>query len=651
MPPIQGWFKSRKPLQASRKKYYEDIFGEKNAEEELEGVHILDSDSDSDPGVFSRRVKRQPREKTKTTLWDNNKNQSDRGDKRGTADGDEIVAPRIDRSTVVTIDDDDSELEEQFVVDLRKHAQGPDNKNDEDDIEGPGNNQNQIDAAFLAEIKKYAAPPPINNQSNDELLDKINGRGENLMDLLEAEYRADGDTAQEFANQSPLGPWKTFEPTSDAASAVPSIEQPGDGRDRETSDEPTDRPSVEEPDDAIDIGAIDGVAVLATGRTSTTSAIREHSWDPSQGSDYVYSDEEADDGLSHANSQGEGLDNSIPDAGDEDEESHIDDAGINEIRNDTHDEQHLRSEVQRESGDETAELMRTRIDLSSGSEDDNDDTQEFIDLTSPIRNSSEGPSIERIFSSKAYKLDLETHDSLTSLEREENSSRTKKRRFGLFASRPSPSIEVEAELSDEEPPRRLRDLVRERAREKEEREVAKKKARYDLRPRQQQNNYDKAPLSRKDASIVEDSDLETDEAEEHQASRRITRSMTINTSARKPIPRWRAARKTAWVTKDDAQRRSLSQHIVQVVVPKTIDRSIWESVPSSTSTPQTERRRLSTVDEDLATLEGEQRIASALAGKGMKRMVPNNINEEGTISNNLDVSRNRKQEIPIVLIE
>lgn len=141
MTPIQGWFKSRKPLQASRKKYYEDIFGEKNAEEELEGVHILDSDSDSDPGVFSRRVKRQPREKTKTTLWNNNKNQSDRGDKRGTADGDEIVAPRVDRSTgtriaepksdqemltdkrlVVTIDDDDSDVGEQFVVDLRKHG-------------------------------------------------------------------------------------------------------------------------------------------------------------------------------------------------------------------------------------------------------------------------------------------------------------------------------------------------------------------------------------------------------------------------------------------------------------------------------------------------------------------------------------------------
>lgn len=471
------------------------------------------------------------------------------------------------------------------------------------------------------------------------------------MDLLEAEYRADGGTAQEFANQSPLDPLKIFEPTSDAASAVPSIEQPGDGRDRETSDEPIDRPSVEEPDDAIDIGANDSVAVLATGRNSTTNAIREHSWDPSQGSDYVYSDEEADDGLSHANLQGEGLDNSIPDAGDEDEESHIDDAGINEIRNDIHDEQHLRSEAQRESDDETAELIRTRIDLSSGSEDDNDDTQEVIDLTSPIRSSGEEPSIERIFSSKPYKLDLETHDSSTS-ERKENSSRTKKRRFGLFASRPSPSIEVEPELSDEEPPRRLRDLVRERAREKEEREVAKKKARYNLRPRQQQNNYDKTPLSRNNAPIAEYPDLETDdEAEEHQASRRITRSMTINTSARKPIPRWKAARKTAWVTKDDAQRRRLSHHIVQIVVPKTVDRSIWGSVPSSMPTPQTERRRSSTVDGDLATLEGEQRIASALAGKGMKRMVPNNINEEGTISNNLDVSRNRKQEIPIVLIE
>jgi hypothetical protein len=140
MAPIQGWFKSRKPLRVSRKSYYEDIFGEKNPEEELEGVHILGSDSDSDPGVFSRRSRRQGRKKPRITLRQSNKDRSDRGNKIGTADGDEVVAPRVDRNTgtrtaepdsdhgmlanknsVVTIDDD-SDVEEQFVVDLQKHG-------------------------------------------------------------------------------------------------------------------------------------------------------------------------------------------------------------------------------------------------------------------------------------------------------------------------------------------------------------------------------------------------------------------------------------------------------------------------------------------------------------------------------------------------
>lgn len=140
MAPIQGWFKSRKPLRVSRKSYYEDIFGEKNPEEDLEGVHIIDSDSDSDPGVFSRRSRRQSRKKPRITLRQSNKDQSDRGNKIGTADGDEVVAPRVDRNTgtrtaepdsdhgmlanknsVVTIDDN-SDVEEQFVVDLRKHG-------------------------------------------------------------------------------------------------------------------------------------------------------------------------------------------------------------------------------------------------------------------------------------------------------------------------------------------------------------------------------------------------------------------------------------------------------------------------------------------------------------------------------------------------
>lgn len=140
MPPIRGWFKARKPLQASRKKYYEDIFGEKNPEEDLEGVHILDSESESDPEFSSRKARRQAREKPRFTLRQSNKDQSDREQAMETADSDEIVAPRVDRTTgtrtletksnrrmlvdkrLAVAVDDDSDVDDLFVADLREHG-------------------------------------------------------------------------------------------------------------------------------------------------------------------------------------------------------------------------------------------------------------------------------------------------------------------------------------------------------------------------------------------------------------------------------------------------------------------------------------------------------------------------------------------------
>ncbi|KAH0031558.1 hypothetical protein KCU78_g2797, partial [Aureobasidium melanogenum] len=620
MPPIQNWFKSRKPLRVSRKSYYEDIFGEKNPEEELEGVHIIDSDSDSDPGVFSRRSRRQGRKKPRITLRQREKKQADRGNKIGTADGDEAVAPRVDRNTVVTIDDD-SDVEEQFVVDLQKHARGPDNKNNEDDIEGPESNQNEIDAAFMAEIKKSAAPPPpIDNGSNDELLERINRR------------------AQEFAEQSPLGPLESLE---DAANPLPSIEQ----RDRETSDEPTGRSSLGVPDDATDIGAIDSVAVMGTGRTSTTVAIREHSWDPSQGSDYVYSDEEAVNGLEHAKPIYESLrndndqDEDLHDTDDEDKESQVDKTQDDE----TYDGGHIISDVQRETNDGTAELFSTHEGSPVSSKDDNDDNnnREVIDLVSPSSCSSEEPPIRRTRSSRPSIYSLRNGFDVTTSPGFDETWPRKTRPFGLFASNAKPSIEPDRELSDDTPPRRLRDLVRKRAREREEREIAKKKIRYDLRPRRQQDNNE-VSLSRGNASMAERLDSETDDAE---GPRRVTRSMTARTeSLKKPIPRFKAARKSAWplVPKDNSYRRKSAGQIVQVIVPKVVDRSTWSSTPS----PRTERRQLPAINEDLVTFEGENKMEPALAGKGIKRMTPNEeIDEEAT------VSKNGKQNLQFILID
>ncbi|KAG9554681.1 hypothetical protein KCU71_g8170, partial [Aureobasidium melanogenum] len=577
MAPIQGWFKSRKSLRVSRKSYYEDIFGEKNPEEELEGVHILGSDSDSDPGVFSRRSRRQGHKKPRIALRQSNKDRSDRGNKMDTADGNELATPRIDRSTVVTIDDDDSDVGEQFVTDLQKHAQGPDNKNNEDDIEGPESNQNEIDAAFMAEVKKYAAPPPpIDNGSNDELLERINRR------------------AQEFAKQSPLGPLESLE---DAANPLPSIEQPDDRHDRETSDEPTGRSSVGVPDDATDIGAIDSVAVMGTGRTSTTDAIREYSWDPSQGSDYVYSDEEAMNGLGHAKPLHESLRND----NDQDEDLHDtadeDKSQIDRTQDrDTHDGGHLISDVQRGTSDRIAELVSTHDDSSVSSEED-DDSQQIIDLTSPTRLSSEESPIRRIRSFRQSTYGLRDRVLSASPERDEGPTRTKKTRFGLFISNPRPGFEPDlSELSDDSSPRRLRDLVQERRRDKEQ-ASARKRPRYNLRPRGQQESYKGSRLEG-----IPMADEMASETEERPPPRRITRSMrTKKQSPKKPILRFKAARKSAWplVPKDDTStsRRELSRPVVEVVVSKIVDRSTWEITPSAGSSAQPEPPALY---EDLA---------------------------------------------------
>jgi hypothetical protein len=56
MPQIKGWFKARKTLHNRRKVYYEDVYGHKNSEEDLEGVHILDSESDSESEIFRRQA-------------------------------------------------------------------------------------------------------------------------------------------------------------------------------------------------------------------------------------------------------------------------------------------------------------------------------------------------------------------------------------------------------------------------------------------------------------------------------------------------------------------------------------------------------------------------------------------------------------------
>lgn len=435
---------------------------------------------------------------------------------------------------------------------------------------------------------------------------------------------------------------------------------PDDRNGRGAPDHPIDRLLVEVVNHATD----EGVNKVGNFGESSPAAVvqRDHSWDPSQGSDYVYSDEEAEDrrentDLRHEHPHNENNhdinhDDDRLDKGDEDREFHIDDATLDKTR--SHDEQILISEVQNESRNGPAKLVSTRQDSPRASENDNDD-KEVIDLTSPTPPASEETPLRTTRSFRFSSQGFGSHDSSTSPEYDRGLTRTRKRPFGLFASKPGSSVEADFDgLSDGTPPRRLRDLVRERARKRLQ-EAPMDKARYNLRPRRQHKSYNTVLLFDESASVANKSDSGTeDEAEETHKPRRTTRSMAARVSVKKPIPRFKAARKSAWtlVPRDDT-RRSASRQIVEVVIPRAVDRSACGLTRSSTSPTRIERRQPSAVNKASVILKGEHKLGLALAGKGMKRTIPNNtrIDEEENISNRHDVSEKGKQEMPFVLID
>lgn len=407
-------------------------------------------------------------------------------------------------------------------------------------------------------------------------------------------------------------------------------------------------------DDALSSGAFDGETVKNTSRPSI-AAVRKHSWDPSQGSDYVYSDVEAEDDVRDTNHQEQNLRSDMhQDEGlhDNDRESQMDNITMGETEDeDSYDGERSVSGLKGETSDGTAKIVSTHRDSSVDFEDD-DEVQEVVDLTSPARASSEESAIRsRLL--RPSRLDFGDHHSTTSPEPVEALSRTRKRRFGVFASNPRPSIEPDlGDLSDDTRPRRLHDLVRQRRREKEERAVATKRARYNLRPHQQQKGFHQTSLVGYTAGKWSS---ETDsETEEMQTSRRVTRSMTAKQeSVKKPIARFKAARKTAWAAmglapKDDIHRSRSYRPVVEVVIPKVVDRSTW----SSTSTSQIERKQPPAMDENLVTQDSKRKLALALSGRGVKRMTEHNENDEEEATNNRSsVSRNGRQVLELVLID
>lgn len=407
-------------------------------------------------------------------------------------------------------------------------------------------------------------------------------------------------------------------------------------------------------DDTLSSGAFDGEIVKNTSRPSI-AAVREHSWDPSQGSNYVYSDEEPEEDVRDTNRQEQNLRSDMhQDEGlhDNDGESQMDNITMGEAEDDDScDGERSVSGLKGETSNGTAKIVSTHRDSSVDFEDD-DEVQEVVDLTSPTRASSEEPAI-RSRRSRPSRLDFGDYRSTTSPEPVEALIRTRKRRFGVFASNPRPSIEPDlGDLSDDTRPRRLHDLVRQRRREKEERAVATKRARYNLRPRQQQKGFHQTSLIGYTAGKW--SSETYSETEEMQTSRRVTRSMTAKQeSVKKPIPRFKAARKTAWaamgiIPKDNINRSRSSRQVVEVVISKLVDRSTW----SSTSSPQEEPKQLPAMHEELFTHDNKRKLALALSGRGVKRMTEHNENDEEEATNNRSsVSRNGRQVLELVLID
>ena len=116
MAQIEHWFRAKKSLRRKRV-YYEDIHGYKNPEEEIEGVDILASESDFEVEITS--PKRRVRNKTGNTLR-NDINTVDNDQTMESNNGHRGMNPTVDE--VITIDDDDSDVDELFIADLQRHG-------------------------------------------------------------------------------------------------------------------------------------------------------------------------------------------------------------------------------------------------------------------------------------------------------------------------------------------------------------------------------------------------------------------------------------------------------------------------------------------------------------------------------------------------
>ncbi|KAI5250180.1 hypothetical protein E4T43_00155 [Aureobasidium subglaciale] len=546
----KGWFRTPKRPHTRRLPYYEDIYPQRDPEDEiLQSIQTLDSESDSEPEVFTRGCKVKHRMTPRKIDKPSDANANAIVAMSSSVTDDAGVSKAIDRSTAQ--DDGD-----------KANGEGD---NDGTRPEGAGS-KNKVDAAFLAQLKRYVpvssfidgrtAQTPERNNKEDEELIRINNRGRTprmLQDTSAEIVTAEGFRAMHLLSaqqyhasqlQDQEGDHDTVRPSVEASVAPNTAELADDSHGREVDSRPT--------------------------KTLT----RAHSWASSQSSNYQYSDD--DIGIGKARRK----------------------ARNGKIRSDESWTIASRkpgsggkSGTEDKSGSEGRESVQPVDIQRSRALDDIFDDDEEEDDAEDAQDQSQDQDKARDDTPRSLSTHLKPSESM------------QRRRFGLFASNPTPVAEMDfVDLTDELQPS-LRDLVRKRRMERGSEQIptTQKKPRYDLRVRRQPATYNEKGTSAKGTVDTTNRnkvyfDLELDDTAGETRPRRQTRSMTASRRKPKTVPHVRA--------------------MVEVVIPAAGNRSAWKTILSSLP----KRRQPSFVEEYDQTKQHGSDGETALAGQGRKRL-------------------------------
>jgi hypothetical protein len=284
----------------------------------------------------------------------------------------------------------------------------------------------------------------------------------------------------------------------------------------------------------------------STTRRSVEAFPRAHSWDSSQGSEYAYSEGRTPDHPISAESHQKGIDENI------DEATKLFSADTEDRDDD--DIVFVKDKTQRE------EYQDEERNTSGVQNDDHG----VIELEESETSNEADDHLARLVTRNQDSANIHNNDDGFSSEPAEVFDHKKRRRFGLFAVSSDLDTESITDSLYTKPPQRLEELVKKRRVEREKREAPEKKTKYNLRPRRESTrNYE-------EESTISDSKI-APEAVEPPRSLRITRSMKTREQIKRPIPRHKAARKTAWAAritpKDRLHGREFNRQIVQVVIP------------------------------------------------------------------------------------